>query len=81
MTNLQQLRLKKGWTQPQLAKASGITLRTIQAYEIDFRDINKASMDIVFKLCNALECEVGELLTDKKLVKLIDNYIDNIYCE
>ena len=77
MTTLQNLRLGTGMSQSQLAKASGVQLRTIQAYEIDARDINKADMEIIFKLCNALKCSLDELLTDKDLLKIINTYMDN----
>ena len=75
MTNLQNIRLKNGLSQSQLAKKSVVPRRTIQAYEIDFRDINKADMTCVFKLCNALGCLLQEILTDESLIAEIDTYM------
>lgn len=51
-----------GLTQEDLAKASGVSLNTIRAYERKSKDLNKAQADIVQKLAKALKCEMSELL-------------------
>ena len=50
-------------TQGQLSYMTGISVRTIQAYEQGTRDINKAGVDIILKLTKVLECEITDLVT------------------
>jgi transcriptional regulator with XRE-family HTH domain len=60
---LSKVRKQRGMSQNQLAKASGISVRTIQHYEQGERDINKASSETIYKLAQALSCDSSELLT------------------
>lgn len=62
MTNLKAVRESKGLSQSQLAKASGVNVRLIQHYEQGFRDINKASVETVWKLAEALHCEMTDIM-------------------
>ena len=55
----------KGMTQAELAKKSGVSLRQIQAFEMGYRDINKASVLTVLRLSEALECDVYEILNPR----------------
>ncbi len=61
-TKLQEKRIKKGWSQERLARKSKINIRTIQDYEQQHRDINKAKVGTVRKLAEALGCTIEELL-------------------
>lgn len=61
-SKLHQIRKARGFTQQQLSDASGVTLRMIQLYEQKQNDINKAQVNVVLKLANALGCEVDDLL-------------------
>lgn len=49
-------------SQSDLAKASGVNVRIIQHYEQGFRNINKASVETVLKLADALECDIRKIL-------------------
>ena len=62
MNNLKDTRIAKGLTQIQLAEESGVNLRMIQHYEQGVKDINKAEAMTVYKLAEALDCNVWELL-------------------
>ena len=61
---LAKLREQKGLSQSQLAKASGISVRTIQAYEQEARKLNGASYDTLRKLSDALGVSVDELVKE-----------------
>ena len=61
-TSLQAARRAAGLSQAQLAKASGVPLRTLQQYEQSQKDINHARADYVLALARALCCEPGALL-------------------
>lgn len=62
MTNLQTIRNASGLSQSKLAEASGINVRIIQSYEQGQRDINVASVLTVYKLAQALNCTVEDLI-------------------
>ncbi len=61
-TNLRLLREAAGFSQSQLAKASGVGLRSIQLYEQRQKDINKAQAMTLYQLSRALRCTMGQLL-------------------
>lgn len=61
-TKLSVIRKARGFTQAELAKASGISLRMIQLYEQKQNDINKAQVDTVLALCKALGCDMEDLV-------------------
>lgn len=61
-TNLKRIRTAYGCTQADLARQSGVGLRSIQMYEQRGKDINKASVDTVYRLAKALGCTVEDLI-------------------
>lgn len=66
MSKLKEIREKKNMSQTQLAKLSGINLRTIQDYEQDKRSINKAQLATVYALAQTLDCTMEELIEFKE---------------
>ncbi|MDD5805718.1 MAG: helix-turn-helix transcriptional regulator [Eggerthellales bacterium] len=60
-TNLQRLRKMAGLTQGELAKYSGVPVRTIQQYEQRQKDVNKAQFASVMALAQALSCRPEQL--------------------
>ncbi len=61
-TNLKRIREIIGLSQSKLADKSGVNVRMIQYYEQRFRDINLAQAITVYRLAQALECTVEDLL-------------------
>ncbi|WP_405378695.1 helix-turn-helix domain-containing protein [Phascolarctobacterium sp.] len=61
-TNLKRLRTIYGITQAELAKRSGVSLRSIQLYEQRNKDINKASADALYRLAKTLGCTMEDLI-------------------
>ena len=61
-TNLKRIRSSYGCTQSELAKRSGVTLRSIQMYEQRNKDINKASADALYRISRVLGCSMESLL-------------------
>ena len=61
-TNLKRIRTTYGCTQAELAKRSGVSLRSIQMYEQHNKDINKASAETVLSLAKVLSCTMEDLL-------------------
>lgn len=62
MTKLKEVRTNKGLTQKELSDKSGVNLRILQYYEQGANDINKAQALTVYKIANALECNVEDIL-------------------
>lgn len=61
-TNLKRIRTTYGFTQVELAKRSGVSLRSIQMYEQRNKDINKASVDTIYRIANTLGCTMEDLI-------------------
>ena len=61
-SNLKKIRKQCGMTQEELANTSGVSINTIRAYERKSKDLNKAQIDIIIKLTNALKCEISDLI-------------------
>lgn len=74
-SRLQNTRLAAGLSQSQLAAATGLNVRTLQCYEQGAKDINNAKLATLLKLCLALDCKLGDILTDKATVKLLEQYM------
>lgn len=62
ITRLQAMRKQLGLSQKMLADMSGIPVKTIQQYEQRRKDINRASVDYMVSLSNAMHCDIKMLL-------------------
>lgn len=63
---LKEYRTKSGMSQSQLAKESGVNVRMIQQYEQGVKKINKASGETIYRLSQALGCQMEDLLELRK---------------
>ena len=61
-TNLKRIRTAYGCTQAELAKRSGVSLRSIQMYEQRNKDINKASAETLLRQSRVLGCTMEDLM-------------------
>ncbi len=61
-TRLKVIRENRGISQTELAKLSGVKVRSIQMYEQKVNDIDKAQVGTVYKLSRVLGCTVEDLL-------------------
>ena len=62
MSKLQDIRKANNLSQSKLAEKSGVNLRMVQKYENGEKDINKAQGITLYKLAQALDCTVEDLL-------------------
>ena len=62
ITNLKRQRKILNITQKDLAERSGVDISTIQKYEQRVLDINKASVEILYKLTKPLYCTIEDLI-------------------
>lgn len=61
-TNLKRFRRSYGCTQSELAKRSGVSLRSIQMYEQRKKDINKANAIALYSISKVLGCSMESLI-------------------
>ena len=61
-TRLKNLRENRGLSQSELARESGVSLRSIQMYEQRVNDIDKAQAKTIYKLSRVIGCSVEDLL-------------------
>jgi len=61
-TNLKRIRTVYGVTQADLAERSGVSLRSIQMYEQRNKNINKASVETIYRLAKVLGCTMEDLI-------------------
>ena len=71
---LQRVRQETGMSQRQLAQAAGISVRVLQDYERGARDISGAKLATLLKICNALHCDIEDIITDPETIKLLNKY-------
>lgn len=62
MSHLKDIREKAALSQAQLAESSGSSIRMIQYYEQGVRDINKAQGITLYRIAQALNCKIEDLL-------------------
>ncbi|MGN0267749.1 MAG: helix-turn-helix domain-containing protein [Lachnospiraceae bacterium] len=60
--NLKRIRTAFGFTQAELSRRSGVSLRSIQMYEQRNKNINKASADTIYRLAKVLGCTMEDLI-------------------
>lgn len=72
--HLKNIRQKQKLSQSQLARASDVNIKTIQAYEQDVKNINNARLEILLKLSITLNCKLQDLITNESLTDLILKY-------
>ena len=66
MTNIQEYRKMRHISQSELARQTGVNVRTLQDYEQGRKNINLAAAITVQKLAEALDCASWELLEDEQ---------------
>ena len=64
-SNLQRIRKARGLSQSELAKLSNVKLRSIQMYEQNKNDINKAQAETLLNLAKILGCNIEDLMENR----------------
>ncbi|MFQ9126948.1 MAG: helix-turn-helix domain-containing protein [Butyricicoccaceae bacterium] len=60
--------------QSQLAEAAGVNVRMYQKYEQGDRDISKAQLSTLLRICKALSCKLSDIVTDAETSELLAEY-------
>ena len=61
-SRLHTIRVRAGLSQSELARRSGVTLRSVQMYEQRHKDLGKAAVSSVLALARTLGCRIEDLL-------------------
>lgn len=70
--NIKELRKKAGLSQKALAEKSGLAMITIQFYELNKLDLEKASFISVVSLADALNCKISDLFAKSLSKRVIE---------
>lgn len=76
MKKIQELRLKSGLSQSQLAEKADLKIKVLQKYELNSetngRDFDGANLKTILKVCIALDCSLEEIIEDEETKKLLE---------
>lgn len=78
-TTVQKKRISKHLSQSELARLSGVNLRTLQDFEQGRKPLKNAKGEMLYRLSLALSCSIEELLGDSTLVLDINKSTDHSY--
>lgn len=67
-TKLHKIRESRELSQSELAKISGVSIRSIQLYEQRVNDIDKAQAHTLYKLARTLGCNIEDLLEKPEIL-------------
>ena len=67
---LKEKRIESGYTQSELSEKTGISLRSLQHMERNYRLPDKAQLETLCKLAIALDCPIDEFIVNDDLRKL-----------
>ena len=71
--SLKEKRKEAGYTQNELSKETGISLRTLQHFERNYRLTDNARLETLCRLAIALQCPIDDLIVNDDLRKLYKN--------
>ena len=73
-SKLQELRIKKGLSQSELSKLSGVNFRTLQDFDQGRKSLANAKGEMIYRLSTALDCTTDYLIQNS-LSDIIDTSI------
>ena len=68
-SNLKKTRMLRKLTQDELASLSGVNIKSLSAYEQQPEKLSNASISTVYKLSQALNCDVMDIINKECLEK------------
>lgn len=68
-SNLKKTRMLRKLTQDELASLSGVNIKSLSAYEQQPEKLSNASISTVYKLSQALNCDVMDIINRECLEK------------
>lgn len=71
---LQEIRLSKELSQSELAEKANLNVRMIQHYEQEVKNLNNAKIEVLLKLCIALNCKMEDIISNEEYLTLLEEY-------
>lgn len=68
------MRTGSGMSQSQFARAVGLNVRTLQAYEQGYRQFDSAPLKVLLKTAIALGCRIEDIIEDPECIDLLREY-------
>lgn len=75
---LKEMRERASMTLKMLSEITGINQNYLAMYESGRRDINGAKFLTLLNICDALECRLEDILTDKETLYMLDVYMSKL---
>ena len=66
-SNLKRQRISKGLTQEGLAELANVNIKSIASYEQNPQKLTSASAGTVYKLADALGCDIEDILNNETI--------------
>ncbi len=66
-SNLKKVRMLRKLTQDELSGLSGVNIKSLAAYEQQPEKLSNASVTTVFKLAQALNCDIMDIVNKESL--------------
>lgn len=74
-TKLKALRVARGITQREMVERTGINAGTYSQYEQGVKNFDHARIDIILRVCVALNCHIDSIMEDPEYIKAY-----RVYC-
>jgi DNA-binding Xre family transcriptional regulator len=68
-TKLRIVRVRRGFSQSELAEVSGVPKKTIQRFEQEPHKIDGTKLNTLCGLCEALDCSITDIIEDERLIE------------
>lgn len=66
-SKLKKMRIMQGYTQEMLSQLSGVNMKSIASYEQNPARLSSASVSTVYKLSDALGCEIEDIVNTQDI--------------
>lgn len=66
-SKLKKVRLLRGYTQEMLSELSEVNIKSITSYEQNPKKLTNASVGTIYKLADALGCDIEDLLNKESI--------------
>lgn len=68
-TKLKVMRVKRNLSQNDLASKAGVNRRTLQCYEAQTSNVDRANLETLCDLSLALNCGIEDIIEDEELIR------------
>lgn len=74
VAKIKAMRTESGMSQSQFARAVGINVRTLQAYEQGYRSFDSAPLKVLLQTAIVLRCKIEDIIEDPECIDLLREY-------